>query len=151
MSSLRVQAMTNTISDLFYWSLSLKLSYQNLNFETYRALSSPYASNMHKSPLRRISPHEGPLLTFTRARRCTNQCWGLQLPICADPLIPGFRWLFEMCHRAWEILRTGRSGEDTLVHLGIESNTPSSKKPLVIIGHDARRQCSYYRVPVFRV
>lgn len=89
MSSLRVQhvrAMTNTISDIL-WELSPKLSYQNLNFETCRALSSPYAPNMHKSPLRRVSPHEGPLLTFIRARRCMNQCWGLQLPICADPLI----------------------------------------------------------------
>jgi hypothetical protein len=101
----------------------------------------------------------GPLLTFTRARRFyESQCWGLQLPICPDPLMHGFRWLFEMCHRAGEILRTGRSGEDTLVHLGIESKTPSSKETflfchfmmtcwqrctylyLVIIGHDARRQ-----------
>ena len=58
---------------LILWELALKLSYQNLNFETCRALSSPYAPNMHKSPLRRVSPHEGPLLTFTRARRCMVQ------------------------------------------------------------------------------
>ena len=76
-----------------------QLDYQNLNFETSQAFSSLSASNMYKFPRSRVSPHEGPLLTFTRTHRCMNQCWGLQLPICTDPLIPGLRRLFEMCHR----------------------------------------------------
>ena len=41
---------------LILWELALKLSHRNLNFGTCRALSSPYPSNMHKSPLRRVLP-----------------------------------------------------------------------------------------------
>jgi len=178
MMSLRVHPMTNTISDLFYGSWHSNPSHRNVNFGTCRALSSPYASNMHKSPLRRASPHEGPLLTFIRARRRLNQCWGLHLPICADPLIHGFRRLFEMYvspygQVLWRYSDREGAGKDMLVHLGIESVPPSYRRNLfilshyddmlagagaarrctylclVIIGHDNAR--SYYRVPVFRV
>ena len=149
MSSLRVQAMTNTISHLFYGSWHSSSAIKNLNCD------SPYAYNKHKSPLKPASPHEGPLLTFIRARRCTNHCWGLHLPICADPLIPGDSDGYLKCvtlrPSALEILRPGRRGEDMLVHLGIESITPSYRRNLFILslyddmlaGAGAAQRCTY--------
>lgn len=136
---------------------------------TFKSVRIQYAQIPTKAS---IPPRRASFDIYTRSPRM-NQCWGLHLPICADPLIPGFRRLFEMFvtlrPSALEILRPGRCGEDMLVHLGIESITPSYRRNLfilspyddmlagagaarrctylclVIIGHDNAR--SYYRVP----